>query len=59
MERSVVKNFEILSIPVTKMVSVIVHTLDLNGEGVLRGQPHGASENGPKSTLGHFHDCVR
>lgn len=59
MERSVVKNFEILSIPVTKMVSVIVHRWDLNGEGVLRGQPHRASENGPKSTLGHFHDvCV-
>lgn len=59
MERSVVKNFEILSIPVTKMVSVIVHRLDLNGEGVLRGQLHRASENGPKSTLGHFHDvCV-
>lgn len=34
MERSVVKNFEILSIPVTKMVSVIiVHRLDLNGKG--------------------------
>lgn len=59
MERSVVKNFEILSIPVTKMVSVIVHRLDLNGEGVLRVQPHRASENRPKSTLGHFHDvCV-
>lgn len=59
MERSVVKNFEILSIPVTKMVSVIVHRWDLNGEGVLRGQLHRASENGPKSTLGHFHDvCV-
>lgn len=59
MERSVVKNFEILSIPMTKMVSVIVHRLDLNGEWVPRGQPHRASENGPKSTLGHFHDCGR